>query len=200
LFDIQNKEGDYLLYNSVYTLAKDYDIKTAHYFGEFKNPTLDDIKELAGKSVLGVKGEGVVIKRLDFVNKFGRQQHGKYVTQEFKEDNAITFGSNNKSSETYTEMYYVNKFLGLERVRKICQKLEAIEGKLEMRHIPRIMEMTYYDLITEECWTIAKETEKSGKFFDFKSFKEFCYKKTKSIFVEILEGDISVAHAMHKVK
>lgn len=188
LFDIEGANGDLLEYDFMMAFAEEYGIDTAYYHGKFDNPTLDQIKELAGKSVLGQKGEGVVVKRLDFVNKFGRQQHGKYVTQDFKEDNAITFGGNNKSSETYNEMYYVNKFLGLERVRKNCQKLEAMEGRLEMKHVPRIMEMTYYDLITEECWTIAKEMEKSGKFFDFKSFKEFCYKKTKKIFVEILEN------------
>lgn len=196
LFDIEI-DDKVISIEDMYNIAKNFDIKTAHLFEIKENPTLDDIKKYAGKSVLGAKGEGVVIKNLNFINKFGDMTFSKYVTQEFKEDNAVTFGGNNKSSETYNEMYYVNKFMTLSRVTKIFHKLESMEGRLDMKHIPRIMGMCYHDLITEEAWVIAQEMGKSGKFFDFKSFKGLCDKKSKSIFIELLTGDVSVAHVMH---
>lgn len=193
LFDIEI-DDKVVSIEYMYEIAKKYGIKTAYLFEVKENPTLEDIQKHAGKSVLGLKGEGVVIKNLNFINKFGDMCFSKYVTQEFKEDNSITFGGNNKSSETYYEMYYVNKFMTLSRVTKVFHKLESMEGRLDMKHIPRIMGMCYHDLITEEAWDIAQEMGKSGKLFDFKSFKSLCDKKSKSIFIELLTGDVSVAH------
>lgn len=194
LFDIENEDGEMMPINVVHTLADKFSIPKVELFAVIGNPTLEDIKAHAGKSTLGSKGEGVVVKNFSFVNKFGDPQHGKYVTQEFKEDNAVIFGGNNKSSETYNEMYYVNQFMNLARVTKIFHKLESSEGRLDMKHIPQIMGMCYHDLITEEAWVIAKEMAKSHKFFDFKAFQDLCNKKSKSIFIELLTGDVSVAN------
>jgi len=195
LYDIEvNEEGEMLSIEMVNEMAKIYGIHTVELFDIVENPTLELIKEHAGKSVLGSKGEGVVVKNLAYVNKFGVKQYGKFVTQEFKEDNGITFGGNNKSSDTYQEMYYVNKFMTLARVQKNFHKLESMEGRLDMKHIPRMMGMCYHDLITEEGWEIAKDMGKSIKPFDFKAFENLCNKKSKSIFIELLTGDISVAN------
>lgn len=194
LFDIECEDGSMVDISDVNRLAAQYDIPTVELFAVLENPTLDQIKEHAGKSVLGVKGEGVVVKNLSFRNKFGDYQHGKYVTQEFKEDNGITFGGNNKTSDTYEEMYYVNKMMTLARVQKVLHKLESMEGRLSEKHIPRVMGMCYHDLITEESWVIAQEMAKTGKPFNYKTFKNFCDRKSKSIFLEVLTGDISVAN------
>lgn len=180
--------------DTTYKLAEDYDIPAVHLFAILENPTLDQIKEFSGQSVLGSKGEGVVIKNLTFVNKFGDKQFGKFVTQEFKEDNAVTFGGNNKSSDTYEEMYYVNKMMTLARVQKIVHKAESQYGRMDMKHIPMIMGMCYHDLITEEGWVIAQEMGKNRKKFDYAAFKSLCDKKSKSVFIEILTGDVSVAN------
>lgn len=193
LFDIE--EIDYIIsIESVYKLAEEYEIPTVNLHGKFDNPTLDVIKSFAGESVLGDKGEGVVIKNLAFKNKFGDSQFGKFVTQEFKEDNGITFGGNNKSSDSYEEMYYLNKMMTLARVQKICHKLESSKGRLSEKDIPQIMGVCFHDLISEEGFVIATEMAKTGKPFNFKSFKSLCDKKSKSIFMEILTGDISVAN------
>jgi hypothetical protein len=197
LFDVETDDGYKMLPSEVNSIANEYGIKTVHLFGKFENPTMDQVKELAGKSVLGDVGEGVVIKNMDFINKFGDWQYGKFVTQEFKEDNGITFGGNNKSSETYNEMYYVNKFMTLSRVQKIFHKAESEHGRLDMKHIPMIMGMCYHDLISEECWTIAIDMSKSGQMFNFRAFKTLCDKKSRSIFIELLTGDVSVAHQMN---
>ena len=197
LFDIENPVGQMLPIDEVYAFAESYGIKTPHYHGKFTNITYDEIKEMSGKSVLGEKGEGVVIKPVDFTNQFGDKVYAKYVQESFKEDNGVTFGGNNKYSDTYQEMYYVNKFVTLERVRKVVQKLEATFEKgeyLDYKHIPRIMETTFHDVMAEEGYTIAKELGKNGAEFSFKSFNRIASKKAKSIFVEILTGDISVAN------
>ena len=197
LFDMEISDGVIAMTGEIlqmYDLAKEFDIPVVHLYGSFVNPTLEDIKALAGSSVLGEKGEGVVVKNLSYRNKFGDINFGKYVTQEFKEDNGVTFGGNNKFSETYEEMYFVNKLVTLPRVEKTTHKLESMEGKLSEKHIPRIMGMVFHDVMSEEANDMANHLAKNGADFNFKKFKELCNKKSKSVFMELLTGDVSVAN------
>lgn len=194
LFDIENQEGGRYDIEEVNRIADEFNIKRAHLFGKFNNPTLEQIKEFAGTSVLGEKGEGVVIKNMSFINQFGDPQYGKYVTNEFKEDNAITFGGNNKSSETYNEMYYVNKFVTLPRVEKIIKKITATrEESMSMKDIPQVMNTVYHDVITENCWEIAKDMGSAGKYFDFREFQKLCTRKAKQVYLDVLNNTLSVA-------
>ncbi len=203
LFDITIEEGETKItmpMDEMYRLAEEYDIPAVHLFAVLENPTLEQIIQHCGTSVLGSKGEGVVIKNLAFINKFGDKQFGKFVTQEFKEDNAVTFGGNNRTSDTYEETYFMNQMMTLARVQKIFHKAESQHGRLDMKNIPMIMGMCYHDLITEEGWVIAQEMGKNKKKFDYHAFKMLCDKKAKSIFIEILTGDVSVAHSYQKLE
>lgn len=193
LFDIETPEGTLPL-EKMYSIAMSFDIPTVHLFATIENPSVKQIKEYVGTSVLGLKGEGVVVKNLQFVNKFGENQFGKYVTQEFKEDNAITFGGNNKTSDSYYEMYFINKYMTLARVQKVFNKLTSAESKLSEKDIPRVMGTCFHDLMAEEGFSIAKEMATKLVKFDFKAFKQLCDRKSRSIFLELLTGDVSVAH------
>lgn len=125
LFEIDTPEG-VMDIHEMYQIAHDYRITTVHFVGTLTNPAPEDVQEFVGKSMLGDKGEGVVIKNLLFRNSFGDPCHAKIVTESFKEDNGILFGGNNKHSESYEEMYIVNKYITLERIKKIIQKLESM--------------------------------------------------------------------------
>lgn len=156
--------------------------------------TEEQIREHVGKSVIGEQGEGVVIKRYGFVNKFGDHCYAKIVTQKFQENNAITFGGNNKHSDTYQEMYFVNKYCTLARVEKIMNKIQPeIDRRLDLEHIPRISNTCYHDMITEEAWEIAS----TGKKVDFSQLKRLATKKFIQIYKDIITGDISVADRMN---
>lgn len=179
----------------MYIIAKEYDIPTVHLFAKIENPTLEQIQEFAGKSVLGSVGEGVVIKNFDFINAFGDHINAKYVTQEFREKNAIVFGGNNRHSETYTETHFMNEFVTVPRVQKCIHKMESMnDEKPDMKHLPQIMGMVYHDIIKEEAWEISKKCTSSNTKFDFKAFQRLCYAKAKQIYIEIITNDISVAH------
>jgi hypothetical protein len=195
LFDIwDDVEQKFLDASQVYTVASSYGISMVPIRGEFENPTLDQINEFVGKSDFGDRGEGVVIKNYDFKNGFGDMCFAKIVTESFKEDNAISFGGNNKHSDTYSEMYVVNKYMTLPRIKKIMDKLQPeINERLDMKHIPRIMGMAYHDLLTEEIWEIAKKVAS----LDFKALERCANKKAKQVYVDILAGDISVADLQH---
>lgn len=149
-----------------------------------------EIEEFVGKSAIAPAGEGVVLKRLDFVNAFGDCCYAKVVHQKFKESNAIVFGGNNKHSETYWEMYVVNKYCTTARVRKIMQKLQSeTEKRLDMEHTSQIAGRCYHDMITEEAWEIVKKVPK----LDFKKLQGLSYRKFIQIYHDILNNSLSIA-------
>ncbi len=190
LFDIMDADGKMLETWKVNELADACGINRPKYFG-FMKTTQEELEKLVGQSDLGKEGEGVVIKNPTFINKFGDWQYAKIVSQKFKEDNAIVFGGNNKHSDTYNEMYVVNKYMTLERIQKIMAKIQPLEEKrLDKEHTGRIIQTAYHDLFVEEMWEIAK---KFGK-MDFKTLESLCVRKARKIYHDILDGHMSVAY------
>lgn len=191
MFDIYDDSvGLFFTADGVQEFANQYGIAIAPIHGVFESPTLETLQEFVGKSAFGDRGEGIVIKNYEFTNSFGDKVFAKIVTESFKEDNAVAFGGNNKYSDTYHEVYVVNKYMTLSRVKKIMDKLQPeINEKLDMKHIPRIMGTCYHDMLVEEIWQIAKDVPA----LDFKALKRISDKKAKQIFVDIINEDISVA-------
>lgn len=199
LFDITSRHPDgwdpeaqecFWEKSKVHTIAEYYGLKTPAYHGSIMNPTEQQLQQWVGHSTLGDKGEGVVLKNHSFRDKFGNHNYAKIVTESFKEDNGITFGGNNKHSDTYWELYVVNKYMTLARIEKIMNKLQPIiDKKLDLEHIPRISNTAYHDMLTEEIWEIAGKVQA----LDFNILKRVAMKKAVQIYKDVLTGDISVA-------
>lgn len=199
LYDIlDEKSGEYLPNDKVRELADKFQIKKPHRFYEGPPISEEKINEFVGKSVLGDKGEGVVIKRHGYVSPFDvSPQYAKIVTQHFKENNAVTFGGNNKYSETYNEMYIVNKYLNAARVQKIIQKIESTEDRpIAISDTPRVAGSTYHDMLTEEIWDIQDKVQQ----VNFRSLRRLATKKIIQIFHDILSGEVSIADEIEETK
>jgi hypothetical protein len=190
LFDVVDAYGFFIPQTEVEKIAQSLGLEYPQVFGEYERPTVDMVKEYAGKTNLGTVGEGVVIKNAEFTNKFGNRCYGKYVTDKFKESNAIIFGGNNKHSESYWEMYICNKYVTLGRVQKIMQKLESEVGRLDLQYCPRIASMVLHDVLTEEVWEISKSVPK----VDFKTLQRVIMKKSIQMYKDILDNNLSVAY------
>ena len=190
LFDVYDTTNDVFVPQEVVSgLAQQLELEYPHVFAVGKL-TEDEIKEFVGKSAIAPAGEGVVLKAQGFVNKFGDHIYAKVVHQKFKESNAIVFGGNNKHSETYWEMYVVNKYCTTGRVQKIMQKIQAeTEKRLDMEHTSRVAGTCYHDLITEEAWEIAQKVPA----IDYKKLKGLCTRKFIQIYHDILNNTLSVA-------
>lgn len=195
LFDITEvKDGEepeeFLTRKEVDKIVMEFGFDAPQDFGQFTNPTVEQLQELVGKTELGEVGEGIVIKNHGFRDKWGNHNYAKMVSEKFKEDNGVTFGGNNKHSDTYWEMYVTNKYITLGRVEKIMNKIQPeVDERLDMKHIPRICNTVYHDMITEEAWEIAQKVQT----LNFKSLQRIVFKKTKQIYVDILNNSISVA-------
>jgi len=152
--------------------------------------TPEIIDAFVGKSAIAPAGEGVVLKSSHFKNKFGDHVYAKVVHQKFKESNAIVFGGNNKHSDTYWEMYVVNKYCTTGRVQKIMQKLQSeTDKRLDMEHTPRVAGTCYHDMITEEIWEICKKVPA----LDFKALQRLSMRKFIQIYHDILNNSLSIA-------
>lgn len=190
LFDIYDKRGDkWMPQEYVKAEAEFLGLEYPHIFATGK-VSEEQVQEFVGKSALAPAGEGVVLKVDGFVNKFGDHAYAKVVHQKFKESNAIVFGGNNKHSETYWEMYVVNKYCTVGRVQKIMQKIQAeTERRLGYEHIPRVTQTCYHDMITEEIWEIVQKVPA----LDFRKLKGLCTKKFVQIYKDILNNSLSIA-------
>lgn len=197
LFDIRPSDEEktpYMDPAEVVEIAKKYGINHAELFAVIENPTVEQIQEYVGKTMLGDKGEGVVIKNFGFLNKFGDPVYAKIVTQEFKEDNSLVFGGNNKHSETYWEQYVVNEYITLARVQKIMNKLQPlVDKRLGMEHTARVIQTVYHDMITEEIWAIQKKVP----VLDFKHLSRLATRKAAKMYHDLLLNSVSVAYAQN---
>lgn len=191
LYDVYDEETEeYKSQGFVKDLAEELGLEYPQIFIQNRLVTEDQIKEVVGKSFIGPIGEGVVVKNPEFTNKFGDHVYAKVVTEKFKEQNAVAFGGNNKHSETYWEMYIVNKYCTLARVQKVMQKIQATsERRLHMEATSQVANTAYHDLITEEAWDIAKKVPK----VDFKALQRLSMKKFIQIYHDILNDTLGVA-------
>lgn len=190
MFDIFDGK-EFLHTHEVDMLAKEYGIWAPHLFWMYYNPSAETLESFVWKSELWPLGEGIVIRNYEFVNKFWDSPYSKLVSQDFKESNALTFGGNNKHSESYWEMYVCNKYATAERVNKIINKIEqSLDRKILIEDTPRICWTVLHDIITEEAYEIFKKVPKIDNF----KLKQLIMKKTAKIFKDILDWFNSVAY------
>lgn len=200
LFDITKRideevEEEFFNKGIVLETAEEYEIKTPTWHGVLVNPSVEQLMKYVGDSDLGEKGEGIVIKNEAFRDKFGSHNYAKIVTESFKEDNGVTFGGNNKHSDSYWELYTVNKYITVARLEKVMNKIQPlIDKRLDLEHIPRVSNTCYHDMLTEEIWEIQDKVQT----LNFNTLKRIAMKKAVAIYKEILSGDISIAHAKTK--
>lgn len=190
LYDVYDHEiEDWLDQPAVKEIATLCDIEYPQIFVQDVIITEAEIKEFVGKSFIGPQGEGVVLKA-DFTNRFGDKVYAKVVHEKFKESNAIVFGGNNKHSETYWEMYVVNKYCTVARVQKIMNKLQPMqERRLHMEETSKVAGTCYHDLIQEEAWEIVKKVPA----LNFKKLQSLCMRKFIQIYHDILNNSLSIA-------
>lgn len=186
LFDIEIK-WENIRIDLVSGYANYFQIKTPYTFLKKENPNKEEIEKFVWESKIWPVWEWIVIKNLDFVNKYWSRCYAKIVWEKFKEDNMITFWWMQKWDN---EVKILLKFCIPWRIIKIINKIEQNEDKdIELQDIPRIIWMVYHDILTEEINFISKQW-----IVDFKRLKKLCWKRTALISKSIiLWEEISLA-------
>ena len=171
--------------------------------GIVENCTIEDLKKyLEMPSHFGAPyREGIVIKNYDFINKYGRNPYGKLLNKDFMEVKGKTKKNVNPED---IEVELTNTYCTKARVAKICEKIkdnlfvnsvcrDAVPKEivldtrscLEMKDIPKIINMVFYDIITEDMNDMLKKFRYPT--VDFKKFKFLVFDAAKKYFVEYLE-------------
>lgn len=128
-------------------------------------------------------GEGVVVKNYDFINRYGHVVWAKVVRQEFKEENAKTFGITTIGLNEPVEKRIADKFVTEAMVEKVYAKIVNEIGGWESKYIPRLLNTVFYDLIKEETWEYLKEFNLPT--IGFQSLKAYTIQRVKTIKKEL---------------
>lgn len=113
-------------------------------------------------------GEGIVIKRYDFVNQWGRTVWAKIVRNEFKERNAEAFGVPKVKMGGDTERKLAQEYVTRGRVVKALADMRSI-APLTSKRIPELLGRVWHEIITSEMWDIVKKHKKLV--IDFSQFQ-----------------------------
>lgn len=131
----------------------------------------------------GHKGEGIVIKNYNFQNRFGRQTWAKIVSSEFKKKNQKTMGAPLKEGKQMIEQLIADEFVTLALCQKVKSKIEASQAGWSSRHISRLLQTVYYDVVREECWTFVKKHKNPT--IDFKTLQTLVILRIKYLLPEV---------------
>lgn len=145
------------------------------------NPTEEHLVGLLDRNTYLIEdgngpGEGIVIKRYDYVNEWGRTTFAKMVRNEFKERNLEVFGTPTVKMTGDLEPQLAQEYVTRGRVSKALAKMRDI-GPVSRNRIPELFGRIWNDIITEETWGILKAYKNPT--IDFNAFYRAVVEETK---------------------
>lgn len=160
IFDVVDTiTGRYLAYDEYQPLLEQYGLTYIPCIAILEDPTLEELSKLLETNTYLVTegvGEGIVIKRYDFVNQWGHTKWAKIVNVEFKVKAKQKVRSDLKATIETLEAKIAEKFVTEALVEKEYAKIALDEDGWQSRKIPELLCTVYYCLITEEMWEIVK--------------------------------------------
>jgi len=179
IFDVCYLKEDktcYLPYYEYKNLLNKYNLDFIPPLSITINPRILFLEEqLENNSFLmkeGFKGEGIVIKRYDYVNKFGHTIWGKLIRNEFK-DKHYKNDENAIKQKNMVEEDIVEKYLTQSLLEKEKSKIENFNNK----DIPKFFGIIQYNLIREDLWDIIKKY--NNPVIDFKFLNQLVINRCK---------------------
>lgn len=154
IFDVMDGER-YLTYDEYYDDLLDAGIDIIKCIDRLDNPTPEQIQTYLERCTFLMKdaqlGEGIVIKRYDFVNRFGRTTWAKLVRPHVK----VAQKTQRPIDTSAVEIQIVEKFLTPEFVDKEYHKL-LDDGDWSRKLIPKLLGTVWHTFITEETFNILR--------------------------------------------
>ncbi|MHA1833237.1 MAG: RNA ligase family protein [Candidatus Baldrarchaeia archaeon] len=195
VFDVQRYEDNSYVHPDEYIpLLLKYGIQHVPVLARLSNPTMDELKALTeGPDEFGAEQkEGIVIKRYDFVNKYGRTQWGKIVHQSFEVKNKLTFRPKNADDIT---LKFASETVTQHLVVKIIDKIksEDPDNNITIKAMPQILGLVWYDVFTEELWDFVKKNK--VKAFNFYVAKKLVSHATREIALAYFNGILEEAES-----
>ena len=185
-FDLTKHHTTYLKYQDYIHELTSFKIEHVPVLAVLNNPTPEDIVTYAtGNSAYGPNPrEGIVVKRYDFKNIYGRITWGKMVTADFKQKHKLNGGANKKDGpETRFASFFVCQTIVLKEIEKIK---DDHEGFIHIKSMPEVMGRVWHALFHEELWNFIKKEK--VKEFDFKVAEKQVYAAVREIALAYFNG------------
>lgn len=182
IFDVCREDADgniieWIPYEEYSAWLSAYGIEYVPVIAYLTKPTMEGLMDYVENNHYllpeGQIGEGIVVKRYDYINPYGRTTWGKIVRSEFKNKSRSAF----KGNEDCIEVQIVEDMFTPEFVLKEYAKIKEIPGLDSKTIIPRTIATIPYVFITEEIGTILKKYKKPT--IDFKKLCRLCESRVK---------------------
>lgn len=196
LFDVYSKsQHKYLGFDVVKSEAAKLNLNLVPVFYEGQYTSFEHLEGFIGKTEINGKigdkqlGEGIVVKNVDYLDRFGRQLFVKLVVDEFREVQSQKKAKNPTAHMSTPEYILAESVATKARVDKIIYKLKdegLISGEIDKKDFGMIFKecniRTWNDVLKEESDSITSEmeTEKLHKFIS-----NFATKHAKSYLMEV---------------
>lgn len=170
--DSEQNQTKYLAYDEYAPELDKYGIEYIPVMAVLDHPTMDDIAELAKKNHYLIPdesniGEGIVCKRYDYKNKYGRTIWGKFVAEEFF-DKKEKLRSKNHEAKSDFEASVANEYITDAVIKKeyakVCNEYpDAKRNEL----IGRVLNAVYDAFIEEDLLTVVRKNKTCAINFRF---------------------------------
>ena len=187
IFDVTTEDGAFLHYDEYMPICKEFGASFIPCTLKSRNPTYEVLLRATEDNRFMLKdnsgcGEGVVIKRYGYTNRFGRTVWAKLITNTFK-DKHITEMGGAVVNVKMVEEAIAEEFLTEHMVEKIIAKIRTDQGSFTARCIPQLLGMAFHALVTEELWQALKQ-HKNPK-VDFKTLNHCAIARVKQLKPEL---------------
>lgn len=168
VFDVCVDNGDgvkYIPYEEYKPLLEEFGIDYIPVIATLENPSFDEIAKLLNENNYLIKencgyGEGIVIKNYDFINRFGNVVWAKLIHSEFN-NGSKNRGKIKEEDKTKVEKRIARKYITNFVVEKEFSKILNEDPEIQKEKlIPKLINLVYYTLITEEMWNVVKDFKK----------------------------------------
>jgi ATP-dependent RNA circularization protein (DNA/RNA ligase family) len=180
LFDVQwCTTGAYVHPDQWMQYAEEYDVRYIPILARLNRPTIEALLEYTkGPDEFGAKQkEGIVIKRFDFSNEYGRTTWGKLVSADFIEKMHAAMGATNDDPP---EIRFVARIVTYGFIQKTMKTIEDTLGrKLVIQTMPRVLATVWKDAFTEELFDFVRKEGVSK--FDFRLARRLTEQKTRDV-------------------
>lgn len=158
IFDVyDHNEKRFLTYEEYLPLIKEFNFDYIPLLCKIDNPTEEELIEISKDNTFLVTkgiGEGIVIKRYDFINKYGRTIFSKIVADEFlkrkKEKTKKEVKQQKTVEEEIVNEYCTEAFIKKE-YNKMLLELENEGKQWSNKYIGKLLHKIQFELISEEA-------------------------------------------------
>lgn len=184
VFDVyDHTEERFYSYEEYLPILQKYELDYIPLLCKIDSPTEEELLKIAQDNKFLVTegiGEGIVIKRYDFVNKYGRVVFAKIVTDEFKGKKKEKTGKDVQQQATVEEKiiedYCTSAFI-IKEYSKLITNLNNQGLEWTGKNIPELLGRIFTELVREE--TINFVHKYKNPVVDFRKLNGLCVAKIK---------------------